>query len=99
MLAHSILRLFMCGITIRSVNCFLSWFFCFKKILLLQREIALKVIAELQRILDQTKAITSYHGKKVVTIVTDATEFFPAHLEHQEYLDKNPSGECNHRYR
>lgn len=56
------------------------------------------MIRDLQRLLDEKK-VTSYSGDKVVTVVKDATEFFSAHDEHQAYLDKNPGGECNHRYR
>merc|ERR1739838_127388 len=31
--------------------------------------------------------------------IADFTTFYEAHEEHQEYLFKNPSGYCNHRYR
>ena len=36
-------------------------------------------------------------NSKVVTRVEKATEFYPAHEEHQEYLAKNPGGYCTHR--
>lgn len=63
-----------------------------------QRQIAEKVIGELQALLDAGK-ITGYNGKKVMTVVRDASQFYSAHEEHQAYLDKNPDGECNHYYR
>jgi peptide-methionine (S)-S-oxide reductase len=63
-----------------------------------QRAIAEKVATELQQALDQGK-ITQYAGKKVNTALLEATTFYPAHEEHQEYLDKNPGGYCNHYYR
>eukprot|EP00599_Poterioochromonas_sp_BG-1_P005217 CAMPEP_0173149902 /NCGR_PEP_ID=MMETSP1105-20130129/10615_1 /TAXON_ID=2985 /ORGANISM="Ochromonas sp., Strain BG-1" /LENGTH=214 /DNA_ID=CAMNT_0014064883 /DNA_START=72 /DNA_END=717 /DNA_ORIENTATION=- len=63
-----------------------------------QKEIATKVKSEVQKLLNENK-ITTYRGKTVTTAINDATEFFPAHEEHQEYLDKNPGGYCNHRYR
>ena len=56
-----------------------------------QRKIVNKVIKELQDAVDGGKT-SSYHGKKVATDVHDATEFYEAHEEHQEYLMKNPSG-------
>ena len=56
-----------------------------------QRAIVEKIIQELQDAMDDGK-VSSYSGKKVVTDVHDATEFYAAHEEHQEYLMKNPSG-------
>lgn len=52
---------------------------------------------ELQQLLNAGKV--KYKNAEVVTEIADATKFFPAHEEHQEYLDKNPSGWCVHRYR
>jgi peptide-methionine (S)-S-oxide reductase len=43
--------------------------------------------------------IPGYGEPHVVTAILDATVFYPAHEEHQEYLDKYPGGYCNHRYR
>ena len=62
-----------------------------------QKKIVDKVITDLQSHLDENKS--PYHGNKVMTAVHDATEFYPAHDEHQEYLFKNPSGYCNHYMR
>ena len=62
-----------------------------------QRKILDKVITKLQSHLDENKS--PYRGNRVVTAVHDATEFYPAHDEHQEYLFKNPSGYCNHYMR
>jgi len=63
-----------------------------------QKKIARKVVGELQGFLDAGK-LGSYRGDKVCTAVHDATEFYEAHQEHQEYLMKNPSGYCNHYMR
>ena len=63
-----------------------------------QKKIVKKVITELQEAID-CKKVTAYKGKTVVTDVHDATEFYPAQKEHQEYLMKNPSGYCNHYMR
>lgn len=63
-----------------------------------QKTIAEAVKAELQGHID-SKAIKTYQNKKVETQIVDYTTFFEAHDEHQEYLAKNPSGYCNHRYR
>eukprot|EP00616_Rhizochromulina_sp_CCMP1243_P006883 CAMPEP_0118963484 /NCGR_PEP_ID=MMETSP1173-20130426/1360_1 /TAXON_ID=1034831 /ORGANISM="Rhizochromulina marina cf, Strain CCMP1243" /LENGTH=253 /DNA_ID=CAMNT_0006911817 /DNA_START=8 /DNA_END=769 /DNA_ORIENTATION=- len=60
-----------------------------------QKEIANKVKGELQQLVDGGK-IQRYQGKSVVTAVVDASTFYPAHKEHQDYLAKNPSGYCNH---
>lgn len=45
------------------------------------------------------KKITAYKGFKVYTQVTPATVFYPAHKEHQQYLELKPDGYCNHRIR
>jgi peptide-methionine (S)-S-oxide reductase len=63
-----------------------------------QKRIAEKVKAELQDLLDAGK-ISNYRSNKVETSIVDTNPFFPAHEEHQAYLDKNPSGYCNHFYR
>jgi peptide-methionine (S)-S-oxide reductase len=63
-----------------------------------QKEIARNVKEELQDAMDAGK-ITQYQKKKVETTIVDYTTFYEAHEEHQEYLMKNPSGYCNHRFR
>jgi len=63
-----------------------------------QKIIAEAVKAELQTHIDSRK-IQAYQKKKVETKIADYTTFYEAHEEHQEYLFKNPSGYCNHRYR
>jgi len=63
-----------------------------------QRKVVNKVIGDLESILDTGK-VKPYHGKKVTTGIHEATEFYPAHQEHQEYLMKNPNGYCNHYMR
>ena len=40
-----------------------------------------------------------FAGNRVVTLVEPATEFYPAHLDHQRYLEVNPRGYCNHMTR
>lgn len=63
-----------------------------------QKEIAERVKNELQALINAGQ-VTSYHGNQVATILREATTFFPAHEDHQEYLEKNPGGYCNHFYR
>lgn len=63
-----------------------------------QRRIVMEVIDELQTAVDGIKK-KPYTGKKIATAVHDATTFYEAQKEHQEYLDKNPSGYCNHYMR
>jgi len=61
-----------------------------------QRKVAEHVVADLQSAMYQ-------HGhrfvsKKVVTQIRDWTTFYPAHDDHQRYLEKHPGGYCNHRF-
>jgi len=63
-----------------------------------QKEIALNIKKELQDHVD-AKRIKAFQKKNVETQIVDYTTFYEAHEEHQEYLMKNPSGYCNHRYR
>jgi len=63
-----------------------------------QRRIVTEVINELQTFLDSDNK-SPYAGNKMATAVHDATTFFDAEEEHQEYLAKNPSGYCNHSLR
>lgn len=62
-----------------------------------QKEIAEKVKAELQQLLDKGKI--KYLGNKIETSIVSTNPFYPAQEEHQQYLEKNPSGYCNHYYR
>jgi len=64
-----------------------------------QTQIANKVKNELQGYIDTKKVKTNYLKSKIETLITDYTTFYVAEKGHQEYLDKNPSGYCNHRYR
>lgn len=61
-------------------------------------EIATRVKDELQQLI-HSEQVTGFTNKTVVTAIRDATVFYAAHSEHQEYLTKNPEGECNHFYR
>lgn len=63
-----------------------------------QRVIAEAVTAQLQQHVDNKK-IRAYQNSNVETKVADYTTFYEAHAAHQEYLFKNPSGYCNHRFR
>lgn len=63
-----------------------------------QRRIATEIIDELQNTLEHTKK-SPYSGKRIVTAIYDASTFFDAEEDHQEYLEKNPSGYCNHYMR
>lgn len=63
-----------------------------------QKKIAERVKDELQTHIRENK-IKTYREEKVETAIVDYTTFYAAHEDHQEYLVKNPSGYCNHRYR
>jgi peptide-methionine (S)-S-oxide reductase len=63
-----------------------------------QKEIVHRIQKELQTAID-LGIVTQYQNNKVQTAIVDYTDFYEAHEEHQEYLMKNPSGYCNHRYR
>ena len=41
----------------------------------------------------------SFEGTEVKTKVGEATIFYPATADHQNYLMKNPGGYCNHYMR
>lgn len=58
----------------------------------------MKLKMELQSAIDMKK-INCFQGSRVVTNIIPATVFYPAEDEHQEYLDRNPWGYCNHSYR
>jgi peptide-methionine (S)-S-oxide reductase len=62
-----------------------------------QKKIAEKVTQDLQKLVDAGQV--KYSGKKITTQIVNANPFYPAHEEHQAYLEKNPSGYCNHFYR
>lgn len=63
-----------------------------------QVEIATRVTAELQELLKKGK-VQGYSGNTVTTAITRESTFYPAEEDHQEYLEKNPWGYCNHGYR
>jgi len=60
-----------------------------------QRKIAQQVKEDLQAQLNQGFK-SGYAAKTVETGIFDLSEFFPAHEEHQQYLEKTPNGYCNH---
>lgn len=62
-----------------------------------QKKVAEKVTSEIQQLVDAGKI--RYATDKVHTAIVDTNPFYPAHEEHQEYLEKNPLGYCNHYYR
>eukprot|EP01041_Mallomonas_annulata_P008411 gene8411-17332_t len=62
-----------------------------------QKMIAEKVKVELQSYLD--KGRNPYLDRTVTTDIRPATVFYKAQEDHQEYLEKNPRGYCNHGYR
>lgn len=65
-----------------------------------QEEIANNLKEELQYHIDNNRNFNSkYYSDKVVTFIRPETTFYPAHEEHQEYLDKNPDGYCAHWFR
>lgn len=61
-----------------------------------QRKVARLVIDDLQKAMNDHGH--TFQGNKVVTQVREIVEFWPAHEEHQKYLEKNPNGYCNHRF-
>ncbi|CAE7571675.1 msrA [Symbiodinium microadriaticum] len=63
-----------------------------------QREIAERVRSDFQSHLTAGR-VGGMAEDQVKTVIFDATVFFPAHEEHQEYLAKNQNGYCNHRIR
>ena len=63
-----------------------------------QRRIANKVKAELQSLVSSGK-VKGYSGKTVTTAVVAAGPFYLAQKAHQDYLNQNPDGYCNHRLR
>jgi peptide-methionine (S)-S-oxide reductase len=62
-----------------------------------QRKVAERVKAQVQALVDKGKI--KYAGKTVETFIADLNPYYPAHEEHQQYLEKNPLGYCNHFYR
>lgn len=62
-----------------------------------QKEIAEQVRKELQMLVTAGKV--RYAEDTVRTGIFGLNPFYPAHEEHQRYLEKNPSGYCNHYYR
>lgn len=62
-----------------------------------QKKLAEKVTSELQDLVTAGKV--KYAGGSIKTGIVDTHPFYPAHDEHQQYLEKNPSGYCNHYYR
>jgi peptide-methionine (S)-S-oxide reductase len=59
--------------------------------------VAEKVKAQVQKLVDAGKI--KYAGKTVETAIADLNPYYPAHEEHQRYLELNPLGYCNHYYR
>jgi peptide-methionine (S)-S-oxide reductase len=72
-----------------------SWIFCKDD---KQIKIAEKVRDDVQMLIDEG-ALRCFGGKKVSTQVTPLKMFTKAEKEHQDYLEKNPNGYCNHRIR
>jgi peptide-methionine (S)-S-oxide reductase len=63
-----------------------------------QLQVAKKVKQELQELINKG-VITEYSGRTVSTSIRKATKFFAAQDDHQDYLNVNPGGYCNHRLR
>lgn len=65
-----------------------------------QVAIATRVKEELQALMDAGKlGAKVYSNGWIATDIRQATLFYPAHEEHQDYLTVNPHGYCNHRIR
>lgn len=77
-----------------------SFIFCYDDA---QVTIARHVMAKVQQWLTEGKINKNAYAGSVLTTeirhVRDCTEFYPAHAEHQRYLEENPQGYCNHRIR
>uniref|UniRef100_A0A7S2V9I3 peptide-methionine (S)-S-oxide reductase n=1 Tax=Entomoneis paludosa TaxID=265537 RepID=A0A7S2V9I3_9STRA len=63
-----------------------------------QVKIAQHVRDDLQMALEKN-AVRAFAGNEVTTLVSPLKEFTPAQEEHQQYLERNPNGYCNHRIR
>ena len=63
-----------------------------------QRSTAERVKEKVQGLVNKGK-IKSYANDQVCTEIWDATTFYPAEEGHQKYLEKRPTGYCNHRRR
>ena len=61
-----------------------------------QLQLAKKITLELQNVLDRNDF---YESKEIVTEITPSTVFYPGPTDHQDYLNVNPDGYCNHYYR
>lgn len=57
-----------------------------------QKKIAERIKSEVQRLVDAGKI--KYATGTVHTDIVTANPFYPAHEDHQAYLEKNPSGYC-----
>jgi peptide-methionine (S)-S-oxide reductase len=64
----------------------------------IQNEISKNVIKELQNLMNDD-VIDSYSNKKITTQIYDAQTLYIAQKDHQNFLNENPSGYCNHMYR
>ena len=72
-----------------------SWIFCGDEE---QSAIASRVRDELQDLIDAT-VVTAFSQKNISTRITPLRHFTAAQQDHQQYLEKNPAGYCNHRIR
>uniref|UniRef100_A0A7S0ZL52 peptide-methionine (S)-S-oxide reductase n=1 Tax=Timspurckia oligopyrenoides TaxID=708627 RepID=A0A7S0ZL52_9RHOD len=64
-----------------------------------QREIAESVKTELQAKLSNGELKGVYAQNSVATEIRPASDFFAAQVDHQQYLEVNPFGYCNHGIR
>lgn len=62
-----------------------------------QMRVAARVKQELQSLVSSGRI--TYKASEVTTAILPATIFYPAEEEHQAYLEKHPTGYCNHSYR
>lgn len=64
-----------------------------------QRKAAEEFIARINGKDEQLHAqyVKAFGNAPCVTSIEKAGHFYPAHEEHQDYLDKNPNGYCSHR--
>ena len=62
-----------------------------------QKKVATGVKEQLQQLVSAGKI--KYANPVVETAIVGVNPFYAAHEEHQQYLEKNPLGYCNHFYR
>lgn len=61
-----------------------------------QQYTAMQVRNQVQELINE-EVLKSFKHSEIRTSVTRAKKFYPAHLKHQEFMEKNPNAFCSHR--